>query len=297
MNINLIGLGKMGLGMARNLNSKGYDVLGYDVSSDMREVAKSNGIRVVDDLSHIKIDEKDLNVVILSVPAGSIIDKVLLDLEKVLKAGDIIVDCGNSNYKDTMARYERLKEKDLFYLDCGVSGGPSGALNGACTMIGGDAEAYKQVKAIFDDMSLENGSLYVGKSGSGHFVKMVHNGIEYGMMQAIAEGYEIMEMSDFDIDLAAVSRLYNNGSVIRSWLIELMEDVLKEDPKLEGLKGVMSASGEAKWTVESALDLEVPAPVIALSLMMRNRSLKENTYSGRVVAALRNQFGGHDVVK
>jgi 6-phosphogluconate dehydrogenase len=172
-----------------------------------------------------------------------------------------------------------------------------GARDGVCTMIGGDKEAFDQVEKLFQDISVENGYLYTGKSGSGHFLKMVHNGIEYGMMQAIAEGYEILEKSDFDYDYEEVSRVWNNGSVIRSWLIELMQNAFSKDAKLDSLRGVMNSSGEGKWTVETALDLQAVAPVITLSQIMRYRSQENDTFSGKVVAALRNEFGGHAVVK
>ncbi|MEH7467569.1 decarboxylating 6-phosphogluconate dehydrogenase, partial [Priestia megaterium] len=177
------------------------------------------------------------------------------------------------------------------------SGGMEGARNGACMMIGGDKEAFATIEPIFRDINVENGYLYSGAAGSGHFLKMVHNGIEYGMMQAIAEGFDVLEKSEFDYDYEAVARVWNNGSVIRSWLIELMERAFSKDAKLDSIKGVMHSSGEGKWTVESALDLQVPTPVIALSLMMRYRSLEDDTFTGKVVAALRNEFGGHAVEK
>jgi 6-phosphogluconate dehydrogenase len=190
-----------------------------------------------------------------------------------------------------------LQAKGIYFFDCGTSGGMEGARNGACTMIGGDAEVFKTIEPIFKDITVENGYLYAGRAGSGHFLKMVHNGIEYGMMQAIAEGFEILEKSPFDYDYEKVAKVWNNGSVIRSWLMELTENAFSKDAKLNGLKGVMHSSGEGKWTVETALDLQTAAPVIAMSLMMRYRSLEEDTFSGKVVAALRNEFGGHAVEK
>ncbi len=295
MEIGVIGLGKMGYGMACNLKDKGYTVFGYDVNKENSAQAKAYGVLTFDSIENFVKAFKTFKIICLLVPAGDAVDSLIEVLAKFVNHEDILIDCGNSNYKDSIRRYNRLKEKDIAFLDCGVSGGPSGARNGACTMIGGDEEIYRKVKDIFDAVSIENGSLYTGKAGSGHFVKMVHNGIEYGMMQSIAEGYELLHESEFDIDLAKVSKLYNNGSVIRSWLIELVQKALEEDPSLDGIKGIMNSSGEAKWTVEAALDFEIPVPVIALSLMMRNRSLKSDTYSGKLVAALRNQFGGHSV--
>lgn len=182
-------------------------------------------------------------------------------------------------------------------LDCGTSGGISGALKGACTMIGGDKEIFEYCESIFRDISVKDGYLYTGEAGSGHFVKMVHNGIEYGMMQAMAEGFEVLNKSNYNMDYGKVAKLWNNGSVIQGWLMELMEQAFLKDKNLDEIKGVMNSSGEAKWAVETALDLGVPAPVISMSLFMRYRSLEDDTFAGKVVSALRNGFGGHDVVK
>ncbi|MGM9920847.1 MAG: phosphogluconate dehydrogenase (NAD(+)-dependent, decarboxylating), partial [Bhargavaea sp.] len=200
-------------------------------------------------------------------------------------------------YKDSLRRAETLKKQGLFFFDCGTSGGTEGARQGICAMIGGDETKFKDIEPLFEDVAIENGYLYAGKSGSGHFLKMVHNGIEYGMMQSIAEGFDILGKSGFDFDYEKVANVWNNGSVIRSWLMELTGNAFSKDPKLDGIKGIMHSSGEGKWTIETALDFQVPAPVITLSLMMRYRSLEEDTFSGKVVAALRNEFGGHDVVK
>lgn len=231
------------------------------------------------------------------VPAGEVTDQVVDQLKHVLDEGDRVIDGGNSNYKDSLRLAESLQEKGIFLFDVGTSGGTEGARHGGNYMIGGDQEQFKQIEPIFKDTAVENGYLYTGRSGSGHFLKMVHNGIEYGMMQAIAEGFEILEKSPFDYDYEAVSKVWNNGSVIRSWLIELMQNAFSKDGNLESIKGVMNSSGEGKWTVESAIEFEMAAPVIAMSLMMRYRSQEDDTFSGKVVAALRNEFGGHEVVK
>jgi 6-phosphogluconate dehydrogenase len=190
-----------------------------------------------------------------------------------------------------------LKAQGIDFLDCGTSGGTSGALNGACTMIGGDPDVFAHCEPLFKDVSVEGGYLYCGGAGSGHFVKMVHNGIEYGMMQAIAEGFEVLEQSGYDLNFEKVARLWDRGSVIRGWLMELTGNAFSKDPQLDEIRGIMHASGEGKWTLETALDLGVPTPVIALSLMMRYRSQQDDTFSGKVVAALRNEFGGHAVEK
>lgn len=297
--IAVVGLGKMGRGLICNLRNKNYDVAGFDINESACEDLRKQKIDATNDIktlaSFFKQDERKLFFLML--PAGKIVDDFLDKLLPFLNEHDCVIDAGNSFYKDSIARYERLQKKHIAFLDCGTSGGPSGALNGACTMIGGDENIYKEFKTIFDDISVEGGSLYVGKAGSGHFVKMVHNGIEYGMMQAIAEGYEVLFKSPYTIDLEKVSALWNHGSVIRSWLIELMESIFSKSKNLENVRGVMNASGEGKWTVETALELKVPVPVIALSLMMRDRSLDENAFAGKIIASLRNEFGGHEILK
>ncbi|MBR2569592.1 MAG: decarboxylating 6-phosphogluconate dehydrogenase, partial [Paenibacillus sp.] len=222
---------------------------------------------------------------------------VMEELIPLLSSGDIVIEAGNSHYKESIARYNRLKEHGIHFMDVGTSGGMAGARHGACYMIGGDREAWEHVEPLFRDTSVENGYLYAGRAGSGHFLKMVHNGIEYGMMAAIGEGFEVLDKSDFDFDYEQVARVWNNGSVIRSWLMELTENAFSKDARLDEIKGVMHSSGEGKWTVETALDLQAATPIMALSLMMRYRSLEADTFTGKVVAALRNEFGGHAVEK
>lgn len=231
------------------------------------------------------------------VPAGDITISVLLNFESFLDPGDIIIDGGNSNYKDSIRHGKHLLEKGIYFFDCGTSGGVEGARHGACAMIGGDLEVFKTIEPLFNDITVENGYFYSGNLGSGHYLKMIHNGIEYGMMQSIAEGFDILDKSEFDYDYEGVSKVWNNGSVIRSWLMELSENTFSKDPKLEMIRGIMNSSGEGKWTVETALDLQVAAPVITMSLLMRYRSLEDDTFTGKVVSALRNEFGGHEVVK
>lgn len=297
MKIGIMGLGKMGFGLAENLHRNQYQVVGYDILLENIESLKKKQIAAEADIKNFFNFFDNQKIIFLMLPSGKTIDTTMEQILPFLQEEDIVVDFGNSNFHDTIRRQQTLSQKKIHFLDCGISGGPSGAKDGACTMIGGKQEIYLQLKEVFDAISLPDGSLYIGKSGSGHFVKMVHNGIEYGMMQSLAEGFEILEKSPYNIDLEKTSKLWNNGSVIRSWLLELLETAFAKDQKLEKIKGVMQASGEAKWTVETALDMQVPAPVIALSLMMRNRSLQEDTFSGKVVAALRNEFGGHAVVK
>jgi 6-phosphogluconate dehydrogenase len=231
------------------------------------------------------------------VPAGNTVDVILSNLKAHLSADDIVIDGGNSHFKDTLARGRELEKIGVHYLDCGTSGGVEGALNGVCTMIGGKKEVFDYCEPLFKSISVPNGYLYCGKLGSGHFTKMVNNGIEYGMMQAIAEGMEVLHKYNDQIDLAAVAKVWNHGSVIRSWLMELTENALSKDKNLQSIKGVMHSSGEGKWTIDTALELGVPTPVITMSLLMRYRSQQEDTFAGKVVAALRNEFGGHAVEK
>lgn len=297
MQVGIIGLGKMGFNLALNLKRNNYDVVAQDVNADFVSEIGKEGIETAYTVAEFCQKLTNRKVIWLMVPAGQIVDAVIDSLLPYLSKNDIIIDGGNSNYNDSKRRYAQLKEKGIDFLDCGTSGGTSGALNGACTMIGGDAEVFEYVAGVFKDISVENGFLYTGAAGSGHFTKMVHNGIEYGMMQSIAEGFEVFEHSEFDIDFHKTAKLFNHGSVVRSWLMELTENAFSKDAKLDGIKGIMHSSGEGKWTLETALDLGVPTPVIALSIMMRYRSQMSDTFSGKVVAALRNEFGGHAVEK
>jgi 6-phosphogluconate dehydrogenase len=297
MQVGIIGLGKMGFNLALNLKRNNYDVVAQDVNSDFVSKIGQEGIETAFSVEELCKKLTDRRVIWLMVPAGEIVDAVITSLLPHLSKNDIIIDGGNSNYNDSKRRYAQLKEHGIDFLDCGTSGGTSGALNGACTMIGGDADVFDYVAKVFKDISVENGFLYTGAAGSGHFTKMVHNGIEYGMMQSIAEGFEVFEHSEFDIDFQKTAKLFNHGSVVRSWLMELTENAFSKDARLDGIKGIMHSSGEGKWTLETALDLGVPTPVIALSIMMRYRSQMSDTFSGKVVAALRNEFGGHAVEK
>ncbi|MPN23026.1 6-phosphogluconate dehydrogenase, NAD(+)-dependent, decarboxylating [bioreactor metagenome] len=230
-------------------------------------------------------------------PAGSPTDRVLEQLLPLLAPQDIVIEGGNSNYQDSVRRAAIFEERGIYYFDCGTSGGISGARNNACLMIGGNQEIFLSIEQLFKDLAIENGYLYAGPAGSGHFLKMVHNGIEYGMMQAIGEGFQLVEQSDYDFDLADVARVWNHGSVIRGWLMEIAEEQFRQSPELADYRGIVAASGEAKWTVETALAMNVPVPVIAMSLFMRNLSQEEDSFSAKVVSALRNGFGGHEVIK
>ncbi|MGG3162006.1 phosphogluconate dehydrogenase (NAD(+)-dependent, decarboxylating) [Geobacillus stearothermophilus] len=296
MKVGLIGLGKMGLNLGKNLIDHKHEVVAFDVNANAVEEIKKHGAKGVSSLEELVLSLEKPRIVWLMVP-HNVVDSVIREITPFLNKGDIVIDGGNSHYKESIHRYNELKEAGIRFMDAGTSGGVEGARNGACYMVGGDPEAWSIVEPLFRDTAVENGYLYAGKAGSGHFLKMVHNGIEYGMMAAIGEGFEILEKSEFDYDYEKVARVWNNGSVIRSWLMELTERAFSKDAKLEEIKGIMHSSGEGKWTVETALDLQIAAPVIAMSLLMRYRSLETDTFTGKVVAALRNEFGGHAVEK
>jgi 6-phosphogluconate dehydrogenase len=297
MQIGLIGLGKMGYNLALNFKSKGHQVVAFDVNKGAMDKIASEGITTAPSISELPSSLRGKRVIWIMVPAGNVVDVILGNIKNHLKADDIIIDGGNSHYKDTLTRSRDLEKMGVHYLDCGTSGGVNGALNGVCTMIGGKKDVFDYCEPLFKSISVPNGYLYCGKSGSGHFTKMVHNGIEYGMMQSIAEGLEVLHKYDSEVNLAAVSKVWNHGSVVRSWLMELTQHALEKDENLESIKGIMHSSGEGKWTVETALELGVPTPVITMSLLTRYRSQQVDTFSGRVVAALRNEFGGHAVEK
>jgi 6-phosphogluconate dehydrogenase len=297
MQIGLVGLGKMGFNLALNIKSKGHDVVAYDINEATLQKIKEKGITPVNSLQALAEKLSSKRVIWLMIPAGELVDSTLEKLVPYLSVGDIIIDGGNSFYKDSIRRAKSLEASQINYLDCGTSGGTEGALHGVCAMIGGNRFAFDHCESLFKDIAVPNGYLYCGKSGSGHFVKMIHNGIEYGMMQSIAEGFEVMEKSDFNLNLEGVAKVWNNGSVVRSWLMELTENALRKDPGLQSIKGVMHSSGEGKWTLDTALEKGIATPVIAMSLLMRYRSQQDDTFSGKIVAALRNEFGGHAVEK
>ncbi|MDD1369300.1 decarboxylating 6-phosphogluconate dehydrogenase [Bacillus sp. MHSD_36] len=296
MQVGLIGLGKMGLNLGKNLMDHKHEIAAFDLNASAVEEMKAYGATGASSLNELVQSLQSPRVLWVMVP-HAVVDSVIDEVTPLLSKGDILIEAGNSHYKESIRRYEQLKKDGIHFMDAGTSGGMEGARNGACYMIGGDQEAWDIVEPIFRDTAVENGYLYAGKAGSGHFLKMVHNGIEYGMMAAIGEGFEILEKSEFDYDYEKVSKVWNNGSVIRSWLMELTENAFSKDAKLDEIKGVMHSSGEGKWTVETALDLQTATPVIAMSLLMRYRSLDNDTFTGKVVAALRNEFGGHAVEK
>jgi 6-phosphogluconate dehydrogenase len=297
MQLGLIGLGKMGYNLALNFKRNGHTVIAYDTSKTAMERIQEEGIDTVSSIGELTQALPGRRVIWIMVPAGNTVDIIINNVNDYLHKDDILIDGGNSFFKDTQRRGSDLNKIGIHLLDCGTSGGVTGAKDGVCTMIGGSPEAYQYCESLFTSISVESGSIYCGKSGSGHFVKMVHNGIEYGMMQAIAEGFEVMNKFNPDFDLAAIAKVWNHGSVVRSWLMELSQRALEKDKNLESIKGIAHSSGEGKWTVETALDMGVPIPVITMSLLMRYRTQNEDTFSGKLVAALRNEFGGHSVEK
>lgn len=300
MKLGMIGLGKMGLGLSENAVDNGNEIVAFDLNKDFVKTATdySDKISSADSIEDMLAQLPSPKIVWVMVPAGAPTNSTIDELISKMEAGDIIIDGGNSNYKDNLEQNKRTTAAGIKFFDAGTSGGMDGARNGGNFMIGGDdAQAWKTLEPLFEGIAQEGGYLYTGRLGSGHYLKMVHNGIEYGMMQAIGEGFEILEASPFDYDLEKVSHLWNHGSVVRSWLMELAEEQFSKDPKLDDITGRVVATGEGKWTVEEALDNQVPAPVIAISLMMRNRSLQADTFTGKVVSALRNGFGGHAMEK
>jgi len=298
MKLAMIGLGRMGMNMAKRLLKGGHEVVAYNRSSEKTDQLVKNGAIGAYSLSKVVEKLSQPRIVWIMLPAGRAVDDHIQELEDFLSPGDIVIDGGNTYYKDDIRRAGHLQEKGIWYMDAGVSGGIWGLRIGYCLMIGGDKETYQLLEPIFKTLAPEEGYLYCGPSGAGHFVKMVHNGIEYGMMQAYGEGFEILEASDYatSFNYADIAHLWNQGSVIRSWLLELAEDAFKKDEKLFDIMGYVEDSGEGRWTIQQALETGVPAQVITLSLLRRFRSRQDNPFSDRVLAALRREFGGHAVI-
>ncbi|MEE9508736.1 MAG: decarboxylating 6-phosphogluconate dehydrogenase [Anaerolineales bacterium] len=300
MQIGMVGLGKMGGNMTKRLILAGHEVVVYDRTEDAVTQAVDEGAIGSNSLEDLVAKLDGPRAVWIMVPAGKPTESTIHDLSEMLSKDDTVIDGGNSNYKDTINRSEALKEKEIFLIDAGTSGGVWGLTEGYSLMVGGDERAVERLQSIFESLAPaeDKGWGHVGPSGSGHFVKMVHNGIEYGLMQAYAEGFEIMKAKeDFSIDLHQVSEIWRYGSIVRSWLLDLTAQALEEDQELSDIKGWVADSGEGRWTVAEAIDLDIPAPVITLSLMMRFVSRQDDSYAAKVLAAMRNQFGGHAVKK
>lgn len=295
MKLGMVGLGKMGHNLVMNLLRHNHEVAAYDMNPEAVSRVAEHGAIPAASLEQLVAALEPPRIIWIMVPAGAALQSVISTLTPLLEANDIVIDGGNSHYKNSVELADQLAKSGIKFFDVGTSGGIEGAEQGGCFMIGGDEAVFRTIEPIFQDIAVKNGYMYTGNPGSGHFLKMVHNGIEYGMMQAIAEGFEVLDKSQYDYNYEDVAKVWSNGSVIRSWLMELIQNAFSKDPKLEGIRGVMQSSGEGKWTVETALELQASAPVIAMSLFMRYRSLEDDTFHGKVVAALRNEFGGHAV--
>jgi 6-phosphogluconate dehydrogenase len=296
MQLAMIGLGRMGGNMVRRLAQGGHELIVFDASADAVKVHAGKGIKAARDLADVAKQLAPRRVVWVMVPAGAPTDSTIEQLVPHLAKGDIVIDGGNSNFRDSLRRAEALKTQGIEFMDVGTSGGVWGLTLGYCLMIGGSAAAFQHCEPIFKALAPADGYAHVGPCGAGHYVKMVHNGIEYGMLQAYAEGYEILHASqDFELHLGQIAKLWNHGSVVRSWLNELAERALSRDDQLAAIRGYVEDSGEGRWTVEEAMRLDVPAPVITMSLLARFRSRQEESFGAKVIAALRHEFGGHAV--
>jgi 6-phosphogluconate dehydrogenase len=304
MQIGIIGLGKMGSGLISRLISDNHEVVAFDTDPKIVETLKEKNVTTTNDLNEfikkLKNISSNKNLIIwVMVPSGKPTEDTLNNLKYLVTEGDIIIDGGNSYYKDSIRRYKIFKSLNIHFLDVGTSGGIWGPQNGYCLMIGGEKKPYEKAEPIFKSLSSNDQkapTFLVGPSGSGHFVKMIHNGIEYGMMQSIAEGFELLKAkNEFDYDLPLVAQIWEHGSVVRSWLLDLTRIALENDPELKTLSPYVEDSGEGRWTIKEAIDLGVPAPSITTSIFTRFASREKNSFSLKVLAALRQQFGGHSV--
>ena len=294
MRLAMIGLGKMGYSMSLRLLQAGHEVVGVDRNLDVSRELAGKGAIFAESLADGIAKLQPPRIVWVMVSANAT-EAVIREATELLSKGDILIDGGNSNWKDSCVRAGTLADRGLHWIDAGTSGGVWGLPNGYCMMVGGAPEPVKTCEPIFEALAPQGGYAHVGAAGAGHYVKMVHNGIEYGMMQAYAEGFEIMKTSPFGLDLQKIASIWGRGSVVRSWLLELLESALKQDGDLKALRGYVEDSGEGRWTVQAAIDQNVPAPVITLSLLTRLRSRQDESFGAKILAALRNQFGGHAV--
>jgi 6-phosphogluconate dehydrogenase len=296
MKLGMVGLGRMGANMVARLLRGGHEVVVWARTQASVQQAAAAGAIASTGLDDLVAKLQPPRVVWVMVPAGTPTDQTIDSLAQLMQAGDVIIDGGNTNYKDGLAAYARCKAHGVSLVDAGTSGGIWGLEEGYCLMVGGDAEAVSYCEPIFKTLApKEGGYAHVGRPGAGHFSKMVHNGVEYGMLQAYGEGFEILKASPFDFDLPQVAEVWRYGSVVRSWLLDLLVRAFREDPGLEKIAGYVEDTGEGRWTVQSAIDENVPAPVITLALLARLASRQDESFSAKVIAALRNQFGGHAV--
>jgi 6-phosphogluconate dehydrogenase len=297
MKIGLIGLGRMGSNMVLRLLKENHEIVVYDRSPDPVKNLEKQGAIGASSVADMLVKLPSPRIVWLMVPSGDPTIQTIREISSQLSKGDIVIDGGNSYYKNSVLMAKELAKKEIHFLDAGTSGGIWGLEKGYCLMVGGEKEIFEQCEPIFKTLAPKDGYLHVGPNGAGHFVKMIHNGIEYGMLQAYGEGFEIMNASGYNLDFAKISHLWNQGSVIRSWILELAEDAFKKSPKLKEIAGYVDDSGEGRWTVAEALERNVSAPILTLSLLERLRSREKESFSAKVVAALRNEFGGHAIKK
>ena len=300
MKLGIIGLGKMGFNMARRLLNDGHEVVAFDLSEDAVQQIEQDGATGLESLGQMPGQVDSPAIIWMMIPQGDPVDDTINVLLPELSGGDILIDGGNSNYKDTLRRGDILEKHKIHYVDVGTSGGVWGLEEGYSMMIGGDRDVVNYLTPVFESLApdREKGWGYVGKTGAGHFVKMVHNGIEYGMMQAYAEGFSVLEhKEEFDLDLHNVAEIWRFGSVIRSWLLDLTSEALRENPTMDGIAPYVSDSGEGRWTVQEAIDLDVSAPIITGALLERLRSRDSDSFTDKLLASMRNQFGGHSVKK
>ena len=297
MELGFVGLGRMGMNMVRRLQRDKHRVITYDRSPDVVKASVQEGAAGTTSLRDLVGKLTPPRAVWVMVPAGEPTEGTIRELSGLLQPDDVIVDGGNSHYKDDARRAAELRAKAIHYLDAGTSGGIWGLQIGYCLMIGGDEVIFKRLEPIFKTLAPEDGYAYMGSAGAGHYVKMIHNGIEYGMMQAYAEGFELLSKSDFKLNLPMIAELWMHGSVVRSWLLELAASALKDDPRLDKIKGYVEDSGEGRWTVFDAIEKDVPALVLTSSLYTRFRSRQEESFADKMLAGLRNAFGGHAVKK
>ncbi|MGH7205329.1 MAG: phosphogluconate dehydrogenase (NAD(+)-dependent, decarboxylating) [Nitrospiraceae bacterium] len=295
MEIGFIGLGKMGMNMVTRLQRDRHRVVVYDRTAELIEQAEGQGCVGASSLAELVSKLATPRAVWVMVPSGAPTDETVQAVAALLQAGDGIIDGGNTRFHDDVRRAAELKKKGIHYIDAGTSGGIWGLKLGYCLMIGGEKDVVMRLEPVFKTLAPENGWAYMGGHGAGHYVKMVHNGIEYSMMQAYAEGFELMSKSDYHLDLAKIADLWMHGSVVRSWLLELTAEALKLDPKLEGLKGYVQDSGEGRWTIMDALDKDVPVPTLTAALFTRFRSRQQESFSEKLLAAMRQAFGGHAI--
>lgn len=296
LRIGFVGFGKMGQRMVSRI-LESHDVVVFDTDSKKLTIAREIGTLTASSLKELAMNLPTPRIIWIMVPAGSPVDNVIEGLETYLDDEDVLIDGGNSFYKDSIRRAERLKNDGIHFLDVGTSGGLEGAEKGASLTVGGSEAALKLARPLLERISKPGGLLHCGPCGAGHYVKMIHNGIEYAMLQALGEGFEMLYSAPYDLDLGAIAQVWNNGSVIRSWMLELVNNALSMEPKLDSLKGEVGGGETGRWTIETAMSIEVPIPVIALSLLMRYRSRQHDSFSAKVVAALRREFGGHTVKK